>query len=78
MTTIDTTLVASHIVIALQSIASRNVDPTGEVVVSVTSFPHGFGGTYVIPETVRLRGTVRSHDAAIRDLAERRLAEIAG
>jgi hypothetical protein len=27
---------------------------------------------------VRLRGTVRSHDAAIRDLAERRLAEIAG
>ncbi|HBG99090.1 MAG TPA: amidohydrolase [Rhodobacteraceae bacterium] len=75
---IDTTLVASHIVIALQSIASRNVDPVGEVVVSVTSFRTGSDAHNVIPETVRLRGTVRSHDAAIRDLAERRLAEIAG
>jgi amidohydrolase len=61
---IDTTLVASHIVIALQSIASRNVDPVGEVVVSVTSFRTGSDAHNVIPETVRLRGTVRSHDAA--------------
>jgi amidohydrolase len=63
---IDTTLVASHIVIALQSIASRNVDPVGEVVVSVTSFRTGSDAHNVIPETVRLRGTVR-RAAAGRD-----------
>jgi amidohydrolase len=74
---IDTTLVASHIVIALQSIASRNVDPTKEVVVSVTSFRTASDAHNVIPETVRLRGTVRTHAPEVQDLAERRLGEIA-
>ena len=36
---VDTTLVASHVVLALQSIVSRNADPTQEMVVSVTSLP---------------------------------------
>ena len=35
---IDPTVVASHVVLALQSIASRNVDPVEQVVVSVTAF----------------------------------------
>jgi metal-dependent amidase/aminoacylase/carboxypeptidase family protein len=64
-------------VIALQSIASRNVDPTKEVVVSVTSFRTASDAHNVIPETVRLRGTVRTHAPEVQDLAERRLGEIA-
>ncbi|WP_108815823.1 M20 aminoacylase family protein [Loktanella sp. Alg231-35] len=75
--TIDTTVVASHIVIALQTIASRNVDPVEQVVVSVTSFETSSKAHNVIPQTVKLRGTVRTLSAATRDLAEKRLVEIA-
>jgi hippurate hydrolase len=57
--TIDTTVVASHIVLALQTIASRNVDPVKQVVVSVTSFETGSKAYNVIPQTVHLEGTVR-------------------
>jgi hippurate hydrolase len=75
--TVDTTVVASHIVIALQTIASRNVSPVEQVVVSVTSFETSSNAFNVIPQTVHLRGTVRTMSAHTRDLAERRLSEIA-
>ena len=74
--TVDTTLVASQIVIALQSIASRNADPVSQVVVSVTSFETGSTAHNVIPETVHLKGTVRTLDGAVQDLAEDRLKAI--
>ena len=73
----DTTLVASHIVVALQSIASRNVDPTKELVVSVTSFETESKAHNVIPQRVQLRGTVRTLDAGVQDMAEARLTQIA-
>jgi len=72
---VDTLLVGAHIIQAVQSIASRNVDPLKSVVVSITAFNGGFTDN-VIPQTARLRGTVRTLDAEIRDLAERRLKEI--
>ena len=75
--TIDSTVVASHIVVALQTIASRNVDPVEQVVVSVTSFETSSKTHNVIPQSVRLRGTVRSLTAKTRDLAEKRLVDIA-
>ncbi|MEJ8561005.1 M20 aminoacylase family protein [Yoonia sp. GPGPB17] len=75
--TIDTTVVASQIVIALQTIASRNADPVEQVVVSVTSFETSSKTHNVIPQRVHLRGTVRTLSAATRDLAEKRLSEIA-
>ncbi len=74
---IDTTLVASHIVVALQSIASRNVDPTRQVVVSITSFRTDSDAHNVIPEHVQLRGTVRTMDEGVRDLTEARLKAVA-
>src|SRR5690606_24114338 len=46
---IDTTLVAAHIVLALQSIASRNVDPLKQVVVSVCTFRTESEAYNVIP-----------------------------
>ncbi len=73
---IDTTLVASHIVVALQSIASRNADPLKAVVVSVTSFRTESDAYNVIPERVQLRGTVRTMDKDIRELAETRIKSI--
>ena len=74
---IDTTLVASHIVVAAQSIASRNVDPLRQVVVTVAAF-HTEGEAHnVIPQTVTLRGTIRTLDAETRELARERLTALA-
>ncbi|MBB5751411.1 M20 aminoacylase family protein [Prosthecomicrobium pneumaticum] len=75
--TIDTTIIASHIVLALQSIAARNADPLKSIVVSVTSFRTESEAYNVIPERVELRGTVRTFDPALRALAEERLTTIA-
>ncbi len=75
--TIDATVVAAHLVTVLQSIASRNVDPVREVVVSVTSFRTDSDTHNVIAGKVQLKGTVRTLDPAVRDLAEARLIAIA-
>lgn len=75
--TIDTTVVASHVVIALQSIASRNVDPVKQLVVSVTSFETESKAFNVIPQHVKLRGTVRTLDGEVQDMAEERLIKLA-
>jgi len=73
---IDTTIIAAHIVLALQTIASRNADPVKQIVVSVTSFETGSKTFNVIPQTAHLKGTVRTMDPDIRDLAETRIKEI--
>ncbi len=73
---VDPTVAASHLVIALQSIASRNADPMNPIVVSVTSFETSSTAFNVIPASVRLKGTVRTMDADTRELAERRIREI--
>ena len=73
---IDTTVVAGQILSALQTIASRNADPQKALVVTVTSFRTDSESFNVIPENVTLRGTVRSFDPELRDLAERRIEEI--
>ena len=75
--TVDTTVMASHIVLALQTIASRNVDPVEQVVVSVTSFETDSKAHNVIPQKVLMKGTVRTLSKEVRDLAEKRLTEIA-
>jgi hippurate hydrolase len=72
---VDTILVGAHIVQAVQSIASRNTDPLKSVVVSLTTFNAGFTDN-VIPQTAVLRGTVRTLDPEIRDMAEARLKQI--
>ncbi len=74
---IDTTVVASHIVIALQTIVSRNLDPVKQLVVSVTSFETESKAHNVIPQKVTLKGTVRTLDPTVQDMAEKRLVEIA-
>ena len=75
--TVDSTLVASHIVLALQSIVSRNADPVGQIVVSVTSFETSSTAFNVIPQRVLLKGTVRTLSREMRELAERRLKALA-
>ncbi|EKE44327.1 amidohydrolase family protein [Oceaniovalibus guishaninsula JLT2003] len=73
----DPTVMASHVVLALQTIASRNADPVEQIVVSVTSFTTSSTAFNVIPQRVTLKGTVRTLSPAMRDMAERRLTAIA-
>jgi len=75
-TSIDTILVGSAIINALQSIVSRNVDPLENAVISITIFQAGTADN-VIPQTATLRGTARSLDAGVRDLLEKRIVEVA-
>ena len=75
--TIDTTLIASHIVVALQSIAARTVDPLQSAVVSVTSFRTESDAFNVIPTRVEMRGTARTLDGTVQDLVEARIRAIA-
>ncbi|MBN9527383.1 MAG: amidohydrolase [Alphaproteobacteria bacterium] len=72
---VDTVLVASEMVVALQSIVARNVDPLEPAVISVTMFQSGHT-TNVIPEHALLGGTVRAFRPEVQDLLERRMREV--
>jgi amidohydrolase len=74
---IDTTLVASHVVLGLQSIVARGIDPLASAVVSVTGFRTDSDAFNVIPGRVDLRGTVRTLDGEVQDLIEARFRTIA-
>jgi len=75
--TVDTTVMAAQLVLSLQTIASRNADPVSQIVVSVTSFVTSSTAFNVIPQKVHIKGTVRTQSKENRDLAERRIKEIA-
>lgn len=74
--TVDSTVMAAQVVLALQTIAARNADPVDQVVVSVTSFETSSKAFNVIPQRVTIRGTVRTMSNDMRDLAETRINEI--
>ena len=74
--TIDPTVIASQIVVALQTIASRRADPVKQVVVSITSFETSSKAFNVIPQEVKIKGTVRTLDPDVRDLAEKEFLRI--
>lgn len=59
--TIDTVLVASHIVVALQQVVSRNANPILPTVLSIGKII-GDGATNVIPGEVYMEGTLRTFD----------------
>lgn len=67
---IDTTLVASQIVVSLHSIVSRNVDPVKRVVLTVGTFETDSTASNVIAHTAKLQGTVRTLDPEYRAQAE--------
>ena len=73
---VDPVLVASHVTAALQSIVARNVRPVDTAVLSVTQI-HGGNAYNVIPQTVRLSGTVRAFSNEVMALIGRNLARVA-
>jgi amidohydrolase len=63
--TVDTILVASHLVVSLQQVISRNNNPFSPSVLSICAFNGGFT-TNVIPSEVKLMGTFRAMDETWR------------
>ncbi|MFK7853415.1 MAG: M20 aminoacylase family protein [Granulosicoccus sp.] len=74
---VDPVVVASHIVLALQSIVSRGVKPTDPLVITVTTLEVEGGAYNVIPQQVRMRGTLRAFDETVRLDAKERIGLIA-
>ena len=73
--TVDPVVVASHVVVAAQTIVSRSADPRQPVVVSFTTI-HGGRIHNIIPDTVEMSGTVRTLDLETQRLVKARLAEV--
>jgi len=74
-TGIDPVMISAQLVNALQTIVSRRVAATDSAVVSVTQI-HGGDTWNVVPESVVLRGTARTLDAAIQDKLEAAMGQI--
>ena len=72
---IDPVVVGAHMITAMQTVVSRNVDPLKSAVVSITMVQAG-NTDNVIPQMVRLRGTARSLAEDVRALLEERLHAI--
>lgn len=73
---LDPVPVACQIVLALQSVVSRNKNPLEAGVVSVTMV-HAGEATNVIPDSVELQGTVRTFSTALLDMIEANMQRIA-
>ena len=73
---IDPLVAAAQMIVSLQTIASRSVDPLKEVVVSVCVIETDSVAHNVIPQAVMMKGTVRSMNPKVQDLVEDRLTRI--
>lgn len=74
-TTVDPVLVGSQLVVALQSLVSREISPTAPAVVSVTTF-HAGTARNIIAEKAELTGTVRTLNNALRDSIPERMERV--
>jgi amidohydrolase len=73
--TVDPIVATAQIVVALQTIVSRNVSPLDTAVIS-TGTVHGGDAFNVIPGQVELTGTIRTFDAQVRDMILQRMRDV--
>ena len=73
---VDAVVAAAHVVTALQTVVSRNVNPL-EAAVLTFGTVHGGNRYNIIASQVELEGTCRTLDPAVRGLVEKRLAILA-
>src|SRR6266481_8826707 len=71
----DPFVIGAQIVMALQTIPSRNIDPVDSVVISI-GFIKGGSAYNVIPDELHIGGTVRSFRPEVRDRLEERMSEV--
>jgi hippurate hydrolase len=73
--TVDPVVIACNLVVSLQTIVSRNVDPTQTAVVTVGTI-HAGNAVNVIPEYAKLALSVRAFEPNIRDLLQERIIKL--
>lgn len=73
---VDPILIASHILIALQQVVSRNADPKTPTVLSFGTI-HGGQAQNIIPEEVKVSGTFRALNEKWRFEAHEKITKIA-
>lgn len=74
--TVDPVVASAHIITALQTVVSRNVDPLDMGVVTVGSI-HGGAAPNVVPESVELKLTARAFKPEVRAILQERIPAIA-
>jgi hippurate hydrolase len=74
--TVDPIVIAASIVMALQTVVARNVDPSQPAVVTVGSMHSGIANN-VIPSSAKLELSVRSFSPEVRALLKQRITELA-
>ncbi|NTF08971.1 amidohydrolase [Agrobacterium rubi] len=74
--TVDPVVVACNLVVSLQTVVSRNIDPTQTAVVTVGTI-HAGEAVNVIPEYAKLALSVRCFEPGIRELLEARITKLA-
>lgn len=74
---IDPIVIASQLIMTLQTIVSRTVDPVQAAVVSITDLHAGEGAHNIIPETVKIKGTVRTFDFEVRETIHAKIEKLA-
>lgn len=73
---VDTVLLASHIIVALQQVSSRNASPKVPTVLSFGKV-EAKGATNIIPNEVHIEGTFRTMDEEWRKEAHKKIKQIA-
>ncbi|MCM3670740.1 amidohydrolase [Mesobacillus maritimus] len=73
--TVDPITVGSQLIVNLQQVVSRKVDPLKPAVVSVAAFNAG-SGFNVIPDKAKITGTVRTFDEDVRTMIEELIGDI--
>ena len=74
--TIDPIYIAAHVVLALQGVSSRMIDPVKPFVVSVGAI-HSGTKENIIPDSASLEGTIRTLDETTRKLAKKKVKDVA-
>jgi hippurate hydrolase len=73
--TVDPVLIAGSLIMALQTVVSRNIDPTQTAIVTIGTV-HAGTAANVIPESAKLELSIRSFDEGVRAKLEQRIREL--
>lgn len=71
----DAVVIAAHVITALQTIVSRNVDPRQSAVISIGAIQGGTQGN-IIADEVTMTGTVRTLDPDVRQTVLQRIDDV--
>lgn len=74
--TIDPVLIASKMVVTLQSLVSRTVDPVDTAVLSITNLNSGTGAHNIIPDIATMKGTVRTYKQETREHMRKKMTDV--